>query len=148
MPCCSQYNFNGVDNEPSFGPKRVWSKDGKWPGTSFTRSIGDTKAKEIGICADPEYTEVCIPNHDVIFVLGSDGIFDFVSNEAIAETVIKYSNPSDACKELVGIAYKKWSENEERTDDLTVIIGRINKNQTRSPLQGLRKASNKSSFAL
>ena len=31
----------GTDTFTSFEQKRIWSKDGKWPGTAFTRSIGD-----------------------------------------------------------------------------------------------------------
>jgi serine/threonine protein phosphatase PrpC len=124
----------------SFEPKRVWSKEGKWPGTAFTRSIGDTKAKELGVCADPEYTKVRISQDDKMFVLGSDGIFDFISNEAVADIVSEYSDPSEACKALVGIAYNKWSENEERTDDITVIVGHIVHNPSPSPFGGvLRK---------
>lgn len=130
----SQQNVND-SRVLSFGePKRVWSKDGKWPGTAFTRSIGDTKAKELGVCADPEITKLRISKNDTMFVLGSDGIFDFISNEAIAEVVSKYSDPSDACKALTGIAYHKWSENEERTDDITVIVGHINHNSSLSSL--------------
>ena len=45
-----QYDVND-DQVLSFEPKRVWSKEGKWPGTAFTRSIGDIEAKELGVCA-------------------------------------------------------------------------------------------------
>jgi serine/threonine protein phosphatase PrpC len=135
----SQYDVKD-DKMLSFEPKRVWSKEGKWPGTAFTRSIGDTKAKELGVCADPEYTKVRISQDDTMFVLGSDGIFDFISNEAVADIVSEYSDPSEACKALVGIAYNKWSENEERTDDITVIVGHIEHNPSPSFFGGaLRK---------
>ena len=99
------------------------------------------KAKDLGVCADPEYNQVRISENDTMFVLGSDGIFDFIPNETIAENVSKYSNPSDACKALVGIAYNKWNENEERTDNITVIVGHLNqKNPPNGPRRTFRKA--------
>ena len=64
----SQYDVKD-DKMLSFEPKRVWSKEGKWPGTAFTRSIGDTKAKDLGVCADPEYTKVRISQDDTMFGL-------------------------------------------------------------------------------
>ena len=47
----------------------------------------------------------------------------YLTNEAVPDIVSEYSDPSEVCKALVGIAYNKWSENEERTDDITVIVG-------------------------
>ncbi len=38
-------------------PPRVWSPDGLYPGTAFTRSIGDSIAKELGVIPDPEINE-------------------------------------------------------------------------------------------
>ena len=69
-----QYNVTN-DQGLSFGTKRVWSKDGKWLGTSFNRSIGDTKAKALGVGADPECAMISMPRRDSVFVLGSDGIY-------------------------------------------------------------------------
>jgi len=107
-------------------PKRVWSKKGKWPGTAFTRSIGDTNAKDLGVIAEPEFSKADAKNNEV-FVIGSDGIFDFISDKEIADIVSSIEDPMDCCKALVGMAYYMWSENEERTDDITVIVGEINK---------------------
>ena len=91
----------------SFEQKRIWSKKGKWPGTAFTRSIGDAVAKELGVSADPECASFPLPE-DATFVLGSDGIFDFISDEEIGSIVTNHNNPEDACRELVGKAWNRW----------------------------------------
>jgi len=38
-------------------PPRVWSTKGDYPGTAFTRSIGDKYAEELGVFAEPEILE-------------------------------------------------------------------------------------------
>ena len=64
----------------------------------------------------------------------------YLTNEAVPDIVSEYSDPSEVCKALVGIAYNKWSENEERTDDITVIVGHIEHNPSPSFFGGaLRK---------
>ena len=41
-----------IDNDGD--PPRLWAPDGDYPGTAFTRSIGDRLAEEIGVVAEPE----------------------------------------------------------------------------------------------
>ena len=108
-------------------PKRVWSKEGKWPGSAFTRSIGDIAAKDLGVTCEPECMEARLTCDETMFVVGSDGIFDFISNNDVAEVVHENTDPGDACRALVGMAYHRWSEHEERTDDITIVVGRISK---------------------
>ena len=36
-----------------------------------------------------------------------------------------YNNPLEACLALVGESYKLWIEREDRTDDITIIVGFI-----------------------
>jgi hypothetical protein len=43
---------DGIDE--SGDPPRVWSPEGDYPGTAFTRSIGDSIAEELGVVAEPE----------------------------------------------------------------------------------------------
>ena len=128
------------NNDPtftSFEQKRIWSKEGKWPGTAFTRSIGDAVAKDLGVVADPECADFPIPSTDATFVLGSDGVFDFIPDDEIGAVVNKYKDPADVCRELIGKAFNRWSDSEERTDDITVIVGRV-KRSNRSRLGKLR----------
>eukprot|EP00956_Cyclotella_meneghiniana_P022195 scaffold41616_cov66-Cyclotella_meneghiniana.AAC.3 len=121
----NQYDTNNDSNSINFQQKRIWSKEGKGPGTAFTRSIGDSIAKELGVIADPECEHFPFPSTGAMFVLGSDGVFDFVPNDEIGAVVKKYEDPADACRELVGKAFNRWCNSDERTDDITVIVGRI-----------------------
>ena len=107
---------------------------GKYPGTAFTRSIGDGNAKDLGVTAEPECVSIPITTHkDTMFVLGTDGIFDFMSNDEVGEVVMEYRDDLEkACRTLVGMAYSRWILNEERSDDITVIVGHVNNSKKRS----------------
>ena len=47
---------------------------------------------------------------------------------AEAEFIASICNdsPTEACRALVGESYKRWIKREERTDDITVVVGFIN----------------------
>ena len=125
------------NNDPtftSFEQKRIWSKSGKWPGAAFTRSLGDSVAKGLGVTSDPECSSFPIPDSDATFVLGSDGIFDFIPDEEIGNIIQKYVNPEDACRELVGKAWNRWCYSEERVDDITAIVGKMTHSKRRSDI--------------
>ncbi len=66
-----------------------------------------------------------MPKSNATFVLGNDGVFDFIPNEEIVTVVQKYEDPEKACRELVGVAWNRWCDSEERTDDITVIVGHV-----------------------
>ena len=104
------------------GPtKRVFTEEGDL-GTAFTRSLGDALAKNLGIVASPDCETYVMPEKDSLFVIASDGIFDFISDDEVAQICAKHSDPSKACRELVGKAYYRWGESEERVDDITVVV--------------------------
>ena len=49
-----------------------------------------------------------------------------MSNDEVGEVVMKYRDDLDkTCRTLVGMAYSRWILNEERSDDITVIVGRM-----------------------
>jgi serine/threonine protein phosphatase PrpC len=113
-------------NGPS--PPRIWQSNrqlGKFPGCAFTRSIGDKLGEDIGVTADPEFTKYSLTSEDQIIIIGSDGIFEFISDIEAAVISSIYKNPTEACRALVGESYKRWIESDERTDDITVIMGFI-----------------------
>ncbi|KAL0838236.1 hypothetical protein Bca101_090126 [Brassica carinata] len=74
-------------NEESEGgdPPRLWVLNGMYPGTAFTRSVGDCTAEGIGVTAEPEVSMVHLsPNH-LFFVVASDGIFEFLPSQAVVD---------------------------------------------------------------
>jgi hypothetical protein len=59
----------GEDIDEGGDPPRVWSPKGDYPGTAFTRSIGDRIAEECGVYAEPEilarYRPYCVLYYSV-----------------------------------------------------------------------------------
>mmetsp|Transcript_9087 Transcript_9087/g.19584 ORF Transcript_9087/g.19584 Transcript_9087/m.19584 type:complete len:854 (-) Transcript_9087:175-2736(-) len=111
-------------------PPRIWSPDrkaGKFPGCAFTRSIGDKNGEDLGVTADAEFSEYTLMDEDQMIIIGSDGIFEFISDIEVANISSTYNDPTEACRALVGESYKRWIKREERTDDITAIVGFISK---------------------
>ena len=77
--------------------------------------------------AEAELTEYTLDDDDLMIIIGSDGIFEFISDlEAATIASICNDTPTEACRALVGESYKRWIKREERTDDITVVVGFIN----------------------
>nr|GLL41851.1 probable protein phosphatase 2C 35 [Ipomoea trifida] len=106
-------------------PPRLWVPNEKYPGTAFTRSVGDSVAENIGVVADPEVLTLQLTANYPFFVLASDGVFEFISSQTVVDMVSKYEDPRDACSAIAGEAYKLWLEHDNRTDDITIIIVHI-----------------------
>jgi len=68
----------------------MWLPDYDLPGLAMSRSIGDYQAHKYGVIAKPEVSEVAIEPEDAIIVVGSDGLFEFMSNSEIAQIVIDF----------------------------------------------------------
>lgn len=66
------HDDNDDDDDDDEDPPRVWAPDGKYPGTAFTRSIGDRIAKQYGVCAEPEVLPVTLSTNEKCLVLASD----------------------------------------------------------------------------
>ncbi|KAK7363660.1 hypothetical protein VNO77_05810 [Canavalia gladiata] len=117
---------NWGDEESRGGdPPRLWVPNGMYPGTAFTRSIGDSLAETIGVVAIPEVSTVQLtPNH-LFFIVASDGIFEFLSSQTVVDMAARYTDPRDACAAIAEESYKLWLELENRTDDITIIIVQI-----------------------
>lgn len=62
----------------------------------MTRSLGDSLAKHIGVIAEPEIFMFKFHKDDRILVLASDGIWEFLSNEEVAELVFPFFFTNDA----------------------------------------------------
>eukprot|EP00262_Sarcandra_glabra_P003455 TRINITY_DN1417_c0_g1_i4.p1 TRINITY_DN1417_c0_g1~~TRINITY_DN1417_c0_g1_i4.p1 ORF type:complete len:347 (+),score=42.39 TRINITY_DN1417_c0_g1_i4:173-1213(+) len=114
------------DEESNQGdPPRVWAQDGLYPGTAFTRSVGDSVAEKIGVNSVPEVSAIQLtPNH-MFFVIASDGVFEFLSSQAVVNMVVDFTDPRDACSAIAAESYRLWLENDVRTDDITIIIVQI-----------------------
>lgn len=115
----------GDEETEGSDPPRLWVQNGMYPGTAFTRSVGDSTAEKIGVIAAPEVSVVQLtPNH-MFFVLASDGVFEFLPSQAVVDMASSNEDPRNACTAIVGESYKLWLTNENRTDDITIIVVQI-----------------------
>ncbi|KAM5547617.1 protein phosphatase 2C and cyclic nucleotide-binding/kinase domain-containing protein [Rosa sericea] len=112
----------GTEEGDDGDPPRLWVPNGMYPGTAFTRSIGDSIAESIGVIANPEIVVLELTQNHPFFVLASDGVFEFISSQTVVDMVAKYKDPRDACAAIVAESYKLWLQYETRTDDITVIV--------------------------
>lgn len=103
-------------------PPRVWAPNGMYPGTAFTRSIGDSAAESIGVIPEPELTEVELTSDCEFVVLASDGVFEFMSSQTVVDIVKQFEDQHDACTAVVQEAYRLWLQFEIRTDDISIVI--------------------------
>jgi serine/threonine protein phosphatase PrpC len=114
-------------------PPRVWVKGNDFPGTAFTRSIGDRVAENIGVIADPEIETKSLTENDKYLVIASDGVFEFLTNKQVMAIVEKSADPVEACKAVHQAALEQWEEYENRTDDITVIVCFLSNSFTPAP---------------
>ena len=107
------------------GPNRVFKEGCVYPGLAMSRSLGDFQAKECGVIPTPEIIEYEINLNTKYFVVCSDGVWEFLTNENVRDIGNKYYyNNNDVvgfCNELVNIAVNVWGEREKARDDITVV---------------------------
>ena len=111
----------GEELDEGGDPPRVWHPHGDYPGTAFTRSIGDAVAEELGVISDPEIISRNLTPEDKIIVLASDGVFEFLTNQSVIDICAKFADPLEACRAVVAESYELWLQYELRTDDITMI---------------------------
>ena len=102
-------------------PPRIWHPKKNFPGTAFTRSLGDQVAIPLGVICDPEIGRKDLHPDDELLIVASDGVFEFLTNQTVADMVNHYEDPLEACRHVVAEAYRMWMIHDVRTDDITMI---------------------------
>ena len=114
------------DEDNSFiGPPRVWLKKQDYPGLAMSRSFGDRVAHSVGVSEVPEIKEYLFEKEDKFFVVASDGLFEFIPSQDIVNIIKDYYLSRDivgCCEYLYELSRKKWMEEEEVVDDITMIL--------------------------
>lgn len=124
----------GKEIDEDGDPPRVWHPHQDYPGTAFTRSLGDQLAEELGVYAEPEMVTRELEDADEIIVLASDGVFEFLTNQSVIDICAKFKDPLAACRAVVAESYELWLQYELRTDDITMVCIFIDsKNKTNIP---------------
>jgi serine/threonine protein phosphatase PrpC len=112
-------------NGQPLGPHRVWLKNENVPGLAMSRSIGDRIVTKAGVIAEPEIIDLELEEEDKFVVIGSDGLWEFLSNEKIVELVTPFYQKNQleaACNCLVRTAVECWNQFDNMVDDITCII--------------------------
>ena len=118
------------DDGKEGGPFRIWMKGCDYPGLAMSRSIGDKIAHDIGVSSEPEILNFNIDNKCQCLVIGSDGVWQYLSNfdiEKIIEPFLNKKEAENCCKEIIRNASLKWIENDCIVDDITVSVIFLNK---------------------
>ena len=92
----------------------------------MSRSIGDYAAHEVGVTAEPEIAMYALKPAHIAIVIGSNGIFEFLSNEKIAQIIVPF-HKNFACglaaNAVVTKAYQQWKLKQEKSiDDITCVV--------------------------
>mmetsp|Transcript_24816 Transcript_24816/g.51514 ORF Transcript_24816/g.51514 Transcript_24816/m.51514 type:complete len:108 (+) Transcript_24816:136-459(+) len=106
----------------------------------MSRSFGDDLAKSIGVSCVPDTATRTFNQDDRFIVLGSDGIFDFMSHRMISSSVSdmirKNKDPQEACTRLVCDAVKRWTRGRNKyVDDVTCIVVYLNSHPGRGKIK-------------
>jgi len=101
---------------------RLWVEGKDYPGCAFTRSLGDCVSESIGVHAIPEVLSTSLTMNDEYLVIASDGVFEFLTNQAVIELCAESESPLIACEKIVKLSYHQWIHNEKRSDDITIIV--------------------------
>ena len=83
----------------------VWRVEGI---LAVSRAIGDRMLKPL-VVAEPEVKQVTRTEEDQYLVLASDGVWDTVSNDDVAQLVLKYEDPQTAAQHVMEEAYARGS---------------------------------------
>ena len=97
-------------------------------GVLFTRSLGDLDAhNHLGVSAEPEMGERTLCEHDRIFVLASDGVWDYMTNEEVMDVCTSAADPLKASIALSTQASERWDtrDADHRRDDITALVLRV-----------------------
>jgi serine/threonine protein phosphatase PrpC len=106
-------------------PERIWLKNSEIPGLAMSRSLGDTIAHSVGVISEPEIINFNIDNKCQCLVIGSDGVWQYLSNSDIGRIIKPFLIKNEAencCKEIIRKSSLKWIENDFIVDDITVSV--------------------------
>ena len=110
----------------STGPERIWLNNSEIPGLAISRSLGDNLAHSVGVISEPEIKKIEFNGNEKFILLASGGIWKFIdSDESVKIIKDFYEKNMDAVgalNKLVKQAFKRWKNEEDNMDDITVVL--------------------------
>mmetsp|Transcript_14100 Transcript_14100/g.23485 ORF Transcript_14100/g.23485 Transcript_14100/m.23485 type:complete len:362 (+) Transcript_14100:85-1170(+) len=125
---------DGVD-----GPARVWLGHMDVPGLAMSRSLGDAVAHTAGVSSEPEFFEYDFNpdgREDLILVMASDGLWEFMSDQEVMDLAYSTTEPRFAVDRLISESNERWMREEQVIDDTTVCVaflGNFQSNASAAP---------------
>lgn len=107
------------------GPLRVFKPSSTMPGVNFSRSMGDEVIHRYGVSSEVECFVQPKTPRDRFIVVASDGIFEFLDNLMVVETVYTCQTVEEAAKALVARARDMWMKTECASDDISAIVVKL-----------------------
>ena len=95
------------------------------PGLAVARSIGDLAYKRHGVSPKPTVTTVPLDARDRCLVSGSDGLYEFLSNDEIVVLCQQHvaAGAATAARALVLESAARWRQNSRKyRDDITALV--------------------------
>ena len=136
-------DFGQESIEAADDPPRVFRNGASYPGCAFTRSLGDTTGKQLGVCATPELLSYQLDRSCRCLVVASDGVFEFMSNAEVLAVARRHAgDPERASAEIVRVAYQNWANEDTRSDDVTCVVAYF------TPKTGAKEAPTIAGFGL
>ena len=126
------------DNGNWTGPLRIWEKGSEGPGLAMTRSLGDKVGSKIGVVCTPEVFKYFIKEEDRAFIIASDGLWEYMNNQDVANSVkelitnMKNNNENGEInadlisRELFNQSVERWRQKQQGIDDITIICVLLN----------------------
>ena len=111
---------DGVD-----GPQRVWLGNMDVPGLAMSRSICDAVAHTAGVSSECEFTEYDFNpqnREDLMMVMASDGLWEFMSDQEVMDMAFACTEPRFAVDKLISESSERWMKEEQVIDDTTVCV--------------------------
>eukprot|EP00929_Paragymnodinium_shiwhaense_P069688 TRINITY_DN35152_c0_g1_i1.p1 TRINITY_DN35152_c0_g1~~TRINITY_DN35152_c0_g1_i1.p1 ORF type:complete len:1075 (-),score=224.73 TRINITY_DN35152_c0_g1_i1:62-3286(-) len=116
-------DIRALPNNPA--AVRVFAAGGEQPISALTRTLGLACAVDIcGVSAEPEVAAYRLrPGTDVLLMLGTDGLFEFVSNSHAAGQVLQRGVSAPVLEELCSESRRQWQQTScnQTVDDITAI---------------------------
>ncbi|GJP34022.1 hypothetical protein CLOM_g18503 [Closterium sp. NIES-68] len=94
------------------------------PGLAVARAFGDFELKSHGLICRPDLTVRSVDPRDQFVVMGSDGVWDVLTNAEVVEIVANAWPRSKAAKQVAQKAVAKWAEEKHANsrDDISVAV--------------------------
>ena len=111
------------------GPMRVWCQNNDFPGLAMSRSLGDEIAHSVGVIDQCDVTEFFLQDDDKFFVVASDGLWEFISEDEVTLFVKDFYLKNDskgAVQKLFEESRRRWLLEHNFCDDITIVIGFFN----------------------